>query len=86
MNRLCKGDRKVALLCCLGCYVRKSNPFFLAPRAQRRTYFASRNQTPLVISLVATSDKGAALDLRAFEKARSKLFMSWVIRVVWCVC
>jgi hypothetical protein len=59
--------------------VRKSNPFFLAPRAQKEP------KTPLVISLVATSDKGAALDLRAFEKARSKLFMSWVVRVGWCV-
>jgi hypothetical protein len=54
----------------LGYYVRKPSPFFLAPRAQKEP------KTPLEKFRLCGGDKGSALDLRAFEKARSKLFMS----------
>jgi hypothetical protein len=39
--------------------VNKPFPFFLTPRAQRRTYFASRNQTPKYFA-PAGATQGAA--------------------------
>jgi hypothetical protein len=67
---------KTFVRCCpLGCYVRKPYPFFLAPQAQRRTYFAARNETPKSFARCDERRGLRALDLRdLFEKRSIKNF------------
>ena len=45
----------------------KFSPFFLSKEAQRRTYLLRKLKAEMV-SLVATSDEGAALDPQTFGK------------------
>ncbi|MBQ8719296.1 MAG: hypothetical protein IJY66_08525, partial [Clostridia bacterium] len=57
----------------LGCVtLRKFFPFFLQKEAQKEP------KTPFLEFRLCGGDEGSALDLRAFEKARAKLFMSFI--------